>query len=221
MRRQQAAQRGTAAHPTCLPWRPPFPGWPAEQARRQESAAQAGTSGSSVTDTLTRLVKTEDFSPLFLGGAFLLSLVLGSLHALTPGHGKALVGAYLVGSQGRTRDAVFLGSIVTITHTGSVVLLGLVTLFASHYILPALLAPWLEIISGVLVIGFGLESPVSARRRSEDDGCGEALRRIGEHEHSHDHGMGTITGMSIIMSITRPGNTITNTRRKASRCGHC
>jgi ABC-type nickel/cobalt efflux system permease component RcnA len=156
------------------------------------SAEPAAAPGSSVTEALTGLVKTQEFTHLFLGGAFLLSLVLGSLHALTPGHGKALVGAYLVGSQGRTRDAVFLGAIVTLTHTGSVVLLGIVTLFASHYILPALIAPWLEIISGVLVIGFGLSllfrrggelsNWLSGRRpahhHDEDDR---------DHGHSHPH----------------------------------
>ena len=154
-----------------------------------QPARPAAAEGGSVTATLTSLVKTEEFSPVFLVGAFLLSMVLGSLHALTPGHGKALVGAYLVGSQGRTRDAVFPGAIVTLTHTGSVVLLGLVTLFASHYILPALIAPWLEIISGVLVIGFGLN--LLFRRRS-DLARWLAGRRAGQpglahHDDAHDH----------------------------------
>jgi ABC-type nickel/cobalt efflux system permease component RcnA/Tol biopolymer transport system component len=118
--------------------------------------AQPSNHAIAVTNALEGLVKTPQFSPLFLIGAFLLSLVLGSLHALTPGHGKALVAAYLVGSHGRVRDAVFLGSVITVTHTGSVILLGLITLLASHYIVPALITPWLEIISGLLVIGFGL-----------------------------------------------------------------
>jgi nickel/cobalt exporter len=83
------------------------------------SSAPSTLDAGSVTSTLTDLVKAGRFSPWFLAGAFLLSVLLGSLHALTPGHGKALVGAYLVGSHGTTRDAVFLGSIVTLTHTGS------------------------------------------------------------------------------------------------------
>ncbi len=127
------------------------------------SSPQLAGSPTMVTSALIGLVKMQQFSPLFLIGAFLLSLVLGSLHAMTPGHGKALVGAYLVGSQGRTRDAVFLGTIVTITHTGSVLLLGLITLIASHYILPALIAPWLEVISGVLVIVFGINLLIQRR----------------------------------------------------------
>ena len=135
--------------------------------------AQSGT--AAMTSALTGLVKNVQLSPYFLLSAFLLSLALGSLHALTPGHGKALVGAYLVGSQGRTRDAVVLGGIVTLTHTGSVLLLGLVTLLASHYILPSLIVPWLELFSGLLVILFGLN--LLAQRA-----------RQGGHAHDHAHG---------------------------------
>ena len=124
----------------------------------------AATSLSGPTAALAGLVRTQNFSPLFLAGAFLLSLALGSLHALTPGHGKTLVAAYLVGSHGRKRDAVFLGSIVTLTHTGSVLIFGLVTLLASRFIFPTLIAPWLEIISGLAVVGFGLSLFISRGR---------------------------------------------------------
>jgi nickel/cobalt exporter len=180
-------------------------------------SSQLAGSPTMVTSALTGLVKARQFSPLFLLGAFLLSLVLGSLHAMTPGHGKALVGAYLVGSQGRTRDAVFLGTIVTITHTGSVLLLGLITLIASHYILPALIAPWLEVISGVLVIIFGINLLIQRRHdltrfassRTKKPAGGFSIKAVVDthdhesnllhvhdlehHEHSrlnHDHGHG-------------------------------
>ena len=167
---------------------------------------QAG-SPTMVTSALIGLVRVREFSPLFFIGAFLLSLVLGSLHALTPGHGKALVGAYLVGSQGRTQDAVLLGLIVTITHTGSVLLLGVVTLIASHYVLPALIAPWLEVISGVLVIGFGINLLIQRRqdlirlplRKTGGEfsirvagpgyvhGPGPLLAHSHAEQHDHDH----------------------------------
>lgn len=189
-------------------WNSGTPSMPALRAAVSQMAAGVGDGtepaqpeagqGGSVTDTLTGLVKAQAFSPNFVAAAFLLSLVLGSLHALTPGHGKALVGAYLVGSQGRTRDAVFLGAIVTLTHTGSVVLLGLVTLLAAHYVLPALIAPWLEIISGVLVIGFGLN--LLLRRGGDlmkwfrarnydahDSHHAHAHPHDGAHPHSHAH----------------------------------
>ncbi|HEX8990263.1 MAG TPA: hypothetical protein VF784_01170, partial [Anaerolineales bacterium] len=81
----------------------------APQAASSSAAATSAAGGASaVTSALTGLVRNVQLSPLFLVSAFLLSLALGSLHALTPGHGKALVAAYLVGSQGRTRDAVLL-----------------------------------------------------------------------------------------------------------------
>ncbi len=128
-----------------------------------QSQSPAGNS-NPIRTALINLVDARQLSPLFLLGAFLLSLVLGSLHALTPGHGKTLVGAYLIGSNGRRRDAVFLGAIVTVTHTGSVVLLGLVTLLASHFILPSLVTPWLEGVSGLLVIGFGISLFINRRK---------------------------------------------------------
>jgi len=120
------------------------------------SVEQPATPFAQVTEALTGLVRSDNFTPGFFLGAFLLSMALGSLHALTPGHGKTLVAAYLVGSHGRTIDAVFLGSVVTITHTGSVLLLGLLSLVASRYILPSIFMPILEAVSGLLVIGFGL-----------------------------------------------------------------
>jgi nickel/cobalt transporter (NicO) family protein len=140
------------------------------------ASGAAGATNTTAASMLTSLVKNLQTSPLFLLSAFLLSLALGSLHALTPGHGKALVGAYLVGSHGRTRDAMLLGSVVTLTHTGSVLLLGLVTLLASHYILPSLIVPWLELISGVLVVLFGVNLFVQRRRE-----FGQA------HVHPHPH----------------------------------
>ncbi|HUI90110.1 MAG TPA: sulfite exporter TauE/SafE family protein [Anaerolineales bacterium] len=157
------------------------------------SSSQLAGSPTMVTSALVGLVKAQQFSPLFLIGAFLLSLVLGSLHAMTPGHGKALVGAYLVGSQGRTRDAVFLGTIVTITHTGSVLCLGLVTLIASHYVLPALIAPWLEVISGVLVIGFGINLLIQRRQDLVRFTSNRIRRPAGEFTinvapQAHEHG---------------------------------
>jgi nickel/cobalt exporter len=61
---------------------------------------------------------------------------LGCMHALSPGHGKTIVAAYLVGSRGTFKHAIFLGGMVTFTHTISVFFLGLTTLFLSQYVLP-------------------------------------------------------------------------------------
>lgn len=145
------------------------------------NAQQPATSLSGPTAALAGLVRTQNFSLLFLAGAFLLSVALGSLHALTPGHGKTLVAAYLVGSRGRTRDAVFLGSIVTLTHTGSVLIFGLLTMLASRYIFPTLITPWLEIISGLAVIGFGLSLFISRSRILYSWYRSEHTRKVARH----------------------------------------
>jgi nickel/cobalt transporter (NicO) family protein len=105
---------------------------------------------------LLNIVRSDGFSVPFFIFALGISLALGSLHALTPGHGKTVVAAYLVGSRGTKWHAIALGSVVTLTHTGSVLLLGIVTLLASQYILPTTLIPIMEILSGLLIVGLGL-----------------------------------------------------------------
>jgi nickel/cobalt transporter (NicO) family protein len=84
----------------------------------------------------------------------------GCVHAMSPGHGKTIVGAYLVGSRATPVHAVFLAATTTITHTAGVFLVGSITLFASNVIEPEKLDPWLSLISGLLVaiIGFNLLS---------------------------------------------------------------
>jgi nickel/cobalt exporter len=99
----------------------------------------------------TELVSTQNLSFWFLFTAALIAVGLGALHALEPGHGKTIVAAYLVGSRGTSKHAVLLGLIVTAAHTAGVYLLGAITLYASKYIVPEHLYPWLGVISGVAI----------------------------------------------------------------------
>jgi nickel/cobalt transporter (NicO) family protein len=114
-------------------------------------------------------------------GVFLLSLLVaafwGAAHALTPGHGKAMVAAYLVGTKGTPRHAVMLGGTVTIAHTAGVFALGFVTLGLSAFIVPEQLYPWLTLVSGLLVVLVGA-AVLRQRLRSRDQG---------HHRHGHDH----------------------------------
>ncbi|HEY1275658.1 MAG TPA: hypothetical protein VGF25_12125, partial [Thermoleophilaceae bacterium] len=89
-------------------------------------------SGDGFAGLFERAASGEGVLALLLLAAF----GWGALHALSPGHGKAMVAAYLVGTKGKARHAVALGATVTITHTIGVFALGLVTLGLSHYILP-------------------------------------------------------------------------------------
>ena len=105
----------------------------------------------------TELVSTQGkLSFWVLFSAALIAAGLGALHALEPGHGKTIVAAYLVGSRGTARHAVLLGIVVTAAHTAGVYLLGALTLYASRYIVPEQLYPWLGAISGLSVAGLGI-----------------------------------------------------------------
>lgn len=106
-------------------------------------------------DGFADLIKGEITLPVMLFG-LLLAFGFGALHALSPGHGKTVVGAYLVGSRGDFKHAVFLGLTVTVTHTLGVFALGLITLFAARFISPERLLPFLSFVSGLLVFFIGV-----------------------------------------------------------------
>ena len=131
--------------------------------------------------------------------ALIVSFVLGGLHALTPGHGKAVVAAYLVGSKGRVIDAVFLGLVVTFTHTFSVIALGVIMLVAESYLVPEDIVPWLSLFSGILIAGIGgwllaknMKQYYSGSTHSHADGHHHphAHPHTHEHDHGHDDGHG-------------------------------
>jgi len=154
----------------------------------------------AVAPQQNRLAEIIQLPELTLGLALLgllTATLWGGLHALSPGHGKTVVAAYLVGSRGTVRHAGFLGLTVTITHTAGVLALGLVTLLASEYILPERFFTPLSLVSGIMVavIGFGL-----LKRRVNvalgihpsvhphgHDGEPHSHDHDSAHSHSHDH----------------------------------
>jgi nickel/cobalt exporter len=125
-------------------------------------------------------------------GVVLVSLAVamfwGAAHALTPGHGKAIVAGYLVGSRGKPRHAVLLGLIVTVTHTVGVFALGLVTLLLSQFVVPERLYPWLTLVSGLLVVAVG--ASVFWRRLRH-----RRAHAPGRHHHHHHEGEQTTRGL--------------------------
>jgi len=134
---------------------------------------------------LAELLRGRESDPAFLATALALAFFFGAVHALTPGHGKTLVAAYLVGSRGRLSDAIYLGGVVTATHTVSVFALGLVTLYASTRIAVERIFPWLSLASGALVLVIGawlLWRRLSGGAAHEHGGA--------PHAASHSHGFG-------------------------------
>jgi ABC-type nickel/cobalt efflux system permease component RcnA len=128
-------------------------------------------------------------------GAILVSILVamfwGAVHALSPGHGKAIVAAYLVGTRGTARQAFYLGGIVTVTHTIGVFALGLVTLGLSEFLVPDQLYPWLNLVAALLVVGVGLavlrHRLRGWQRRRPRGHHDHAHSSDHDHQHDHDH----------------------------------
>jgi nickel/cobalt transporter (NicO) family protein len=136
-------------------------------------------------DRLAQLIATPQLTADVAVLGLLLAMGLGALHALSPGHGKAVVAAYLIGSRGTVSHAAFLGLTVTITHTAGVFALGVGTLAASEYFLPERLYPQLSFLSGLLVVGIGLRLLI---RRLQAIVVTPSETEVMAESHQHQHG---------------------------------
>ncbi len=145
-------------------------------------------------DKFAELIAVPEITPSIALIGLLIAFGFGAMHAMSPGHGKTVVGAYLVGSRGTFKHAVFLGLTVTITHTLGVFALGMITLFASNYILPEKLMPFLSFFSGLIVLYIGLtmfKDRLFAVLGPDQSGSDSHLHDGHEHhshgEHSHEN----------------------------------
>lgn len=154
-----------------------------------EAVRTVGTADAAAgeTDALSDMLRSEELTLGLIVGALALSFFLGAAHGLEPGHGKTIVAAYLVGARGTIGNALFLGGVVTFTHTMSVILLGLVALFASQYILPEQIFPYLGTASGLLIIGLGTWLLVGHLRGRGHGHSHSHEAHHHDHGHSHDH----------------------------------
>jgi nickel/cobalt transporter (NicO) family protein len=159
-----------------------------DTAGRAAESVRTGNNGS-VTDRVTSLISAGRLSPAVVIISMLAALFWGAAHALTPGHGKAIVAAYLIGARGTAKHASLLGLTVTLTHTAGVFALGAVTLYLSRYVLPEALYPWLNVVSGLLVVAIGFSLLYRRSRGLFRPGiAGEQhTHSHGGHEHSHAH----------------------------------
>jgi len=165
-------------------------GGPAEDTAGLAAAnVRAGDSRAS-TSKVAALISPGELTPRVMLVALLAALLWGAAHALTPGHGKTVVAAYLIGTRGAARHAVFLGLTVTLTHTLGVFALGGATLYLSRYILPEQLYPWLSVVSGLMVVVIGgtllvrrTRAALSTSAHQPHDHAPDS--HTGAHGHSH------------------------------------
>src|SRR6185436_8439034 len=133
----------------------------------------------------------------------------GAAHAATPGHGKTIAAAYIVGARGKPIDAVILGIFVTLSHTSGIVLVGVLASLGSGFLRPQRIEAWLAVAVGLMVLALGLwmlwtqrgllalamggAPPDQAHGHGHDNGDGH------HHHHGatdgavwHSHGFGKV-----------------------------
>ena len=146
-------------------------------------------------------------TPMAIAAGIAIAYVFGAVHALAPGHGKTLVGAYLVGSKGTPQAALWLGLTTTVTHMLSVFVLGVTTLLASHYIDLDRIYPILGAVSGVAICLVGLRLLVM-RLKDEEHHHHHHHDPEHHHHHAHDHGDHPKQDWSSILAIGISGGLV-------------
>lgn len=117
----------------------------------------------------------------------------GAAHAATPGHGKTIAAAYIVGARGKPIDAVILGIFVTLSHTSGIVLIGVLASLGSTWLRPQRIEAYLAIVVGIMVIVLGLwmlwaqRDLVALAMGEAGDGTSRADAHAHDHEHDHEH----------------------------------
>jgi ABC-type nickel/cobalt efflux system permease component RcnA len=164
---------------------PPATAEPARDVRPPEAQAMGSVKRN---DAISKILRMETISWPLLATLIGLSFWFGALHALEPGHGKTMVAAYLVGAKGTPKHAALLGGMVTFTHTISVFILGLVTMFLSRYIMPDRISKVLGIVSGLSIVWIGAMLLWRRWRKLAHDRAHQAAHH--HHRHRHDHGHG-------------------------------
>jgi nickel/cobalt exporter len=157
-----------------------------------------GTWLASAEQTLRDWVAQRRVTPVVGVLAVLLALALGAAHAALPGHGKTVMAAYLAGRHGRPRDALAVGATVTLTHTGGVLVLGLLLTTVAGLAGERILS-WLGVASGTLIALLGAAMLIGLRRRlgrphshgghAHAHGLFGRPHSHGPHGHTHAHGL--------------------------------
>jgi len=154
------------------------------------SASAASVPGGDAN--IPAILRDDPVTPGLAAAALLAAMLLGAGHALTPGHGKTLMAAYLVGTRGAARDAIGLGVVVAVSHTAGILALALIVLGAATAFAPDIVVRIAPLVAAVGVVAVGswmLTSEVRRwRERRRDSAVADAARHHGHGpEHDHDH----------------------------------
>lgn len=156
-------------------------------ARYTEGSGVGEGRAGAMLRRVSDILRTKELSWPMYFGALAIALVLGMGHAFSPGHGKTVMAAYLIGERGTVKHAVILGTVVTITHVWSVIVLGLVTLYAGERFTEDQLSFWTGVASGLIIVAIG--TMLFFRRYASFVLARQDGHRHGDsHDHHQEHG---------------------------------
>jgi len=159
-------------------------------------------------DYIKEILYSQQITPLIIILVLGISFILGTIHAMGPGHGKSIMAAYLVGSRSRLRDVFLLAGSITISHVISVIAIGVIALFLMDFFWSEKANLWLSLASGMFIIAIGIwllvkrfhvwkkSKPVQVRTKLEkneelldrNELASEILNsNMVSHQHGQDH----------------------------------
>jgi ABC-type nickel/cobalt efflux system permease component RcnA len=139
-----------------------------------------GVVPGGVAAELPTIFSVADLTPLIIALALVTAFALGAGHALTPGHGKTLMAAYLVGTRGTPLHAAGLGLSVATSHTIGILVLAALVVGAHGLLPPDVVARAAPVVSAVTIVAIGgwmLFREVRRRRLAA---------RVASPDHDHD-----------------------------------
>jgi len=149
-----------------------------------------------VAGEIPALFQSADLTPFIVLLSLATAAVLGAAHALTPGHGKTLMAAYLVGTRGTPVHAVGLGLSVSLSHTIGILALASLVIGAQGVLNPDLVVRSAPVIAALGIVAVGGWMLVAELRRRAAAGAPSDHHEHGhdhEQEHSHEHSHGGVT----------------------------
>ena len=172
-----------------VPSREPAPAAPTGVSAPAAANVVTGTVPGGVTSgDLPSIFRTADVTPVVLLVSLLTAAALGAGHALTPGHGKTLMAAYLVGTRGTPLHAAGLGLSVTLSHTVGILILAALVVGAQGLLPPDLVVKAAPVVAAISILAIGgWMLFAEGRRRRRARAAAAEHRHAHEHDVAHDH----------------------------------
>ena len=162
---------------------PTLPAPPAE-------AAAVAVPGGVVAGDLPAIFRATDLTPVVLLLSMLTAAGLGAAHALTPGHGKTLMAAYLVGTRGTPAHAAGLGLSVALSHTMGILLLAALVVGAQGVLPPDVVVTVTPVVAAISIVAIGAWMLYGEARRRRSGASAHDHDHPHERDHPHEHGHG-------------------------------